>query len=164
MPVLKNPKHERFAQLVSNGESYKKSAQLVGYTERSSESQGSKLASNPKIRERISELGERIVDQAASSVAISKAWVLETLVANVRRAMQEEPVRDHKGVPTGEYIYQGNVANKALELIGKEFGMFVDRKDIKLSKPIHEMTEDELIAIIAEDRTASATRTAESIN
>ena len=36
-------------------------------------------------------------------------------------------MRDRDGKPTGEYQYQGNVANKALELLGRHLGMFVDR-------------------------------------
>jgi hypothetical protein len=31
---------------------------------------------------------------------------------------------------SGEFIYNGSVANKALELIGKELGMFIDRKEV----------------------------------
>jgi hypothetical protein len=40
---------------------------------------------------------------------------------------QNVPVLDRDGRPTGEYRYEGQVANKALELLGKEIGMFVDR-------------------------------------
>jgi len=39
-------------------------------------------------------------------------------------------------VETGEYTYQGHVANKALELIGKHRGMFVDRSEMKHSGAI----------------------------
>jgi hypothetical protein len=31
---------------------------------------------------------------------------------------------DREGNPTGEYTYQGGVANKALELLGKVLGIF----------------------------------------
>ncbi len=31
------------------------------------------------------------------------------------------------GVETGKYVYQGNVANKALELLGRHAGMFNDK-------------------------------------
>jgi len=30
----------------------------------------------------------------------------------------------------GQYVYNGSVANKALELLGKELGMFIDRKEV----------------------------------
>jgi hypothetical protein len=63
--------------------------------------------------------------------------------ANVERAMQAEPVVDAEGVPTGQYVYNGNVANKALELLGKEQGMFIDRKEIGAGAFDH-LDDDEL--------------------
>jgi hypothetical protein len=42
--------------------------------------------------------------------------------------MQAVPHLDHEGNPTGVYTYQGNVANKALELLGRELGMFAQRQ------------------------------------
>lgn len=41
--------------------------------------------------------------------------------------MQAEPVLDSRGKPTGEYRYDGSVANKALELLGKHLGLFKDK-------------------------------------
>ena len=63
---------------------------------------------------------------------------LRMLTENVRRAMQLEPVRDREGNPVGQYIYQGAVANKALELLGKELGMF-QPKPVNQGPDIHEM-------------------------
>ena len=41
------------------------------------------------------------------------------------------------GEPTGEYVYNGTVANKSLELLGKELGMFIERSEnINLNKDI----------------------------
>ncbi len=53
--------------------------------------------------------------------------MIENLKRNLERSMQERPVLDSSGKPTGEYRYAGNVANKALELLGRELGMFVER-------------------------------------
>jgi hypothetical protein len=58
----------------------------------------------------------------------TRAWVLERLAENVRRAMRIEPVT-LRGVPTGEYRYEGSVANRALELLGKELGLFVEQSE-----------------------------------
>jgi hypothetical protein len=60
---------------------------------------------------------------------VTKAWVMARLKEIVERAMQAVQVLDHDGNPTGEYSYQGNVASKALELLGKEIGMFVGRRE-----------------------------------
>jgi hypothetical protein len=61
-----------------------------------------------------------------SAEPATRAWVLERLAENVRRAMQIEPVT-LRGLPTGEYRYEGSIANRALELLGKELGLFVER-------------------------------------
>lgn len=89
------------------------------------------------MAELLSERGadrELAIIKAANKVRISKEWVLDTLVENVRRAMTAVPVMmkvDGELVPSGEYRYEGAVANKALELIGKELGMFIDRAKIE---------------------------------
>jgi hypothetical protein len=46
----------------------------------------------------------------------------------------------------GEYTYNGSVANKALELLGKELGMFIDRKEIGGLNEFARMSDEELDA------------------
>ena len=77
-------------------------------------------------------------------------WVLERLKENVERSMRAVPVLDHEGNPTGEYQYAGNVANKALELRGKQLGMVAQRP------PADE--EDPLVLRAAVDRPPEETR------
>jgi phage terminase small subunit len=55
--------------------------------------------------------------------------VLAGLKENFERTMQHRPVLDAKGKETGIYAYNGRVANRALEPMGKELGMFIDRTD-----------------------------------
>jgi hypothetical protein len=69
--------------------------------------------------------------------ALDRAWVLSMLTENAKRSMQVEPVRDREGNPIGQYTYQGAVANKALELLGKELGMFQPKPEPEGS--IHEL-------------------------
>jgi hypothetical protein len=56
------------------------------------------------------------------------------LCSDVERAMQAEPVRrkfgDREEEVPGEYVYNGSVAKKALELLGKELGMFIVRNEV----------------------------------
>jgi hypothetical protein len=111
-----------------------------------------------------SEVGARIEAETEPKVAatrsrrtpigpVTRAWVLERLVENVKRAMQIEEVK-LRGVPTGEYRYEGSVANRALELIGKELGLFVDRSE---SVNTHHVVSDEPITEAQwEERYASA--------
>ena len=63
---------------------------------------------------------------------------------NVERAMEAIPVLDAAGNPTGKYVYNGNVANRALELLGKEQGMFVDRKEIGKPGAFDALDDEEL--------------------
>ena len=91
------------------------------------------------IRERVAEiLQEREQIDAAGTklaierTAINKEWVIERLRENVERAMQAQPVLDRAGNPTGSYVYNGAAANRALELLGKELGMFIERRENKI--------------------------------
>jgi hypothetical protein len=50
--------------------------------------------------------------------------------------------------PTGEYRYDGNVANRALELLGKQQGMFIDRHEVGQPNEFADWTDEELEAFI----------------
>ncbi len=50
--------------------------------------------------------------------------------------MASVPVVDANGQETGVYSFQGAVANRALELLGKHIGMFVDRREINVNHTI----------------------------
>lgn len=124
MPALQNARHERFAQNLAKGMSQDAAYEAAGY--KANRGNASTLASDQNVSKRVAELSER----AADAVVLSKSWVIERLIQNVDRAMQVEEIkRGDEG--TGEYKYDGSVANKALELLGKEIGMFVDRKEIR---------------------------------
>lgn len=124
MPALSNPRHELFAQNLAKGMSQDAAYEAAGF--KPSRSNASMLAAKQNIIERLAELTAR----AADAVVLSKSWVIERLIQNVDRAMQyEEIMRGDQG--TGEFKYDGGVANKALELLGKEIGMFVDRKEVR---------------------------------
>ena len=69
----------------------------------------------------------RLRSQVDRVAVVDAAYVLTRLRENVERAMTAEPVRDADGNPTGEYRYEGAVANRALELLGKTLGMFRDK-------------------------------------
>lgn len=120
MPVLRNPKHERYAQSMAAGKTATEAMADAGYADPRN---STRLTKNEEIRSRIDELQEK----AAEKALISRQWVIERLVTNVDRAMQVEEIKDNKGLGTGEFKYEGAVANKALELLGKDIGMFKER-------------------------------------
>jgi len=56
--------------------------------------------------------------------------------------------KDREEEVPGAYVYNGRVANKALELIGKELGMFIDRKEVGEPNEFARMSDEELDAFI----------------
>jgi hypothetical protein len=82
------------------------------------------LLRKPDVAARAEELKAAVSERQVEKMAVDRAWVMAKLTENVQRAMQVEPVRDREGNPTGHSIYRGGVANRALDLLGKELGMF----------------------------------------
>ncbi len=126
---LTNAKYEHFAHLVARGESPAKAYVSCGYSKNGALQSGNRLLRKPEVATRVEELKTAISERQVEKIAVDRAWVVAKLIENVERAMQVEPVRNREGNPTGQHTYQGGVANKALELLGKEFGMFQPKHD-----------------------------------
>lgn len=115
---------------------------------------GSSMESEyPLVRKRINELSIQVAERVVESAAASKAWVMKRLMQVADRCMQAEPVlmfnrSTGEYEETGEYKFDSAGANRSLELIGKELGMFVDRKEIRHGA-IGAMTDAELENTIA---------------
>lgn len=116
---LKNARHELFCQHRAAGLNMDSAYTKAGYD--GDRKNASRLATRDDIKERL----EYLEEMNARAASVSVAFVVEGLVKNYQRAMQLEPVRDRKGELTGAWTYNGPVANKALELLGKHLGMFV---------------------------------------
>lgn len=136
-----NPKQARFVEEYLLDLNAAEAARRAGYSKRTAKQKGYELLHMPKIEEAVT-----AAKQARSErTQADQDWIIERLVENVKRAMQLEPVTDREGKSTGEHVYQGSVANKALELLGRHEGMFTD--NIKLSgglKTTHEEALKEL--------------------
>ncbi len=134
MPQLRNARHERFAQEIANGKTLEEAHRIAGF--RADRRNAFVTRQREDVTRRIAEiLASREMSQAKATeraierAAVSKEWVLLRLRENVERAMQFEPVRDKEGNDSGEFVYAGAVANRALELLGKELGMFIERRE-----------------------------------
>ena len=138
MPCLKNAKHELFCQAIVEGKGIAESYRLAGFKAEDSYACGSRLSRKVNVVARIAEMQANQEAAIAAKVGISKAYIIEKLQVNLSRALQEVAVLDNEGQPTGEYRYEGNVANKSLELMGKELGMFSDKLKVSgdESKPL----------------------------
>ena len=142
MSALINPKHEMFAQGLASGKIAEEAHRLAGY--KASRSGASQLKQNLNISNRVNEILEeretihgQATAEAIKSAALTKQWVIERLMAISERTMQAKPVLDRKGAPVmvetasgslaPAFVFDSSGANRSLELLGKELGMFVDR-------------------------------------
>lgn len=138
-------KQEHFAVLIAKGVNGTEAAKTAGYAEKSAHVTASQLLRLPKVGLRIAELKDGITAQVVERVGIDKAWVIAQLVENVEMGKQAVPVVID-GVATGEYEQQLPAANKALELIGKELGMFVERREVRTGNL--DLTDEQLDAAV----------------
>lgn len=93
-------------------------------TAESTASNAAKLAGEPDVDQRVKEL----LGRSAERAVINRARIQGELLRSMGEAREK---------------HQHSVAVRAIELLGKDIGMFVDRKEIKTSK-IDEMTIEEL--------------------
>ena len=128
MPALKNAKHERVAQEIASGKTADEAYAAAGY--KPDRGNASRLTANDSIKERIAE----ILNGAASRVEIDKSWVLAKLRQNAETCLAERRVKMSVKIARGEAPvelemtqYDPAGANKALELLGKELGLFKDK-------------------------------------
>ncbi len=145
MPPLKNPRHEAYAQRRARGATQGAAAVEAGFSEHTGRTTGSKIEKRQSVRVRIEELRaladrRRAVQARRQSkditdvLAMDKVWVLDRLRKVFGKAMD---------------MGQLAAANRALELIGKELRMFVDRKSVTIDRFEH-MDVKQLQAAITE--------------
>jgi len=148
--VFRATRQETFAQAIALGQHAVDAAEAAGYVP-SINGAAARLR-GAEVRARVAQLQAEIAERAVEIAAIDKSWVMRRLKENVERAMSIEPVLDGKGHPTGLHKYQGAVANRALELLGKELGMFTDRNEVKTTMDIRleQMSRAERLAYARE--------------
>lgn len=93
------------------------------------------------VSARVAELRKPVIEK----LQLTKEWVLNELIEIVRmgKATEMEIANKEGEQVTAEVKQNLAAANKALELIGKELLMFVDRKEIRTGT-IDDMTPDAL--------------------
>lgn len=138
MPVLSNARWERFAQELAKGKTADAAYVEAGF--KKNRHNASTLKQRETISNRVAELlagreemDRKSIEMAAEALGIDKQWVMAELVDNVALAKQKHDIAP---------------ANKALELIGKELGMFIDRKEVGGPGEFARMSDDELVNYI----------------
>ncbi len=122
-------------------------------------SNGAKVERRPHVKRFIeqikTETSTALVKQVSGDLALDRRYVLENLKEIVERCMTRAPVLDRSGKPVTVETKQGTLAaafmfdakgaNTALQLIGKELGMFVERKEVRHG-PLAQASDEELDA------------------
>ena len=119
------PMQQRFIEQYVIDLNGKQAAIRAGYSPRSAKVTACRMLTRDNVQQALATL----IEARNRDKAVDARYVVETLRENVDRSMQTEPVLDRSGIKIGEYVYAGSVANRALELLGKHLGMFVDRVD-----------------------------------
>ncbi|MGE0231419.1 MAG: terminase small subunit [Flavobacteriaceae bacterium] len=177
MPILKNPKHEAFAQGLAKGMSASEAYVNAGYNE--SRSAASRLSTNVNIERRVAELVGKSAERAEASIARVIEELCRLGFSDVRKVMSpggsllppqewdDDLAAAIAGIevvtrPTGEKDADGRAVvenvhkiklwdkNSALEKLAKHLGMFVDRVEHagKNGEPIQIVIDSKDAAIL----------------
>jgi phage terminase small subunit len=120
MAVLGNSRHELFAQELAKGKIPQDAYAAAGY--KPDPGNAFRLQKKNVTRQRVAELlterdnvHVKATERAVEALAIDKAWTMRELMEEGKRASKAG---------------QSASAIRALELLGKEIGMFIDRKEV----------------------------------
>lgn len=105
-----------------------KAAISVGYSEKTACSQASQILALDEVALYLQDRFLAISKEAK----VDATWIQKRFKTISDRCMQDVPVLDFEGNPTGEYRFDSNGANKSTEMLGKIHGVF--EKDNNQSK------------------------------
>lgn len=129
MPVLSNPRHERFAQAIARGKSQNDAYKACGYEAGTSaanvHSNAGKLARRPQVAERITEL----LSKQATRIGVT----VDQLVAELDDMLKLAKRVKHPAAGVGAILAKG-----------KLLGLIVDKAEIEgsIRKPARRPTAD----------------------
>jgi phage terminase small subunit len=115
MGVLSNARHERFVQEIVKGKSQSEAYIAAGFAASapgSAKANSARLGARPEIQARLRELQGR----SAHRAEIESAGIIRMLIEDRDRAHENK---------------QAGAAVRASELLGKQIGMFIERRDIR---------------------------------
>lgn len=123
-------KQLRFAQeylIDCNGA---RAAKAAGYSEDRARQTARELLQNVTVARVIAEQRKKLSDETH----VTPGVIINNLLENYSRALQQEPVlefdpKEKAMVPSGEWKYDGQTANRAMELIAKMLG-YIDNKAV----------------------------------
>lgn len=137
-------RHEQFCIGVANGMTTEQAYISAGYSENGAAQSACRLLRNAQIRSRIRGLRKAMAEQAIAKSGLTREYVIRRLMTIVEQCMQERPLRDETGAVLGYCPYKPMPAIRALELLGKELGMFAPGCKAPRSSKFDNMTMEEL--------------------
>jgi phage terminase small subunit len=126
------PKQERFVQEYLIDLNATQAAIRAGYSTRTADKKGPQLVGNSSIKSAI----DSALEERRRKTDITAQYVLENLREVVERCLQRAPVLNAKGQQAQDekgknlWVFNAGGANKALELLGKHLGMFIERTEL----------------------------------
>lgn len=129
MPVLSNPRHERFAQELAKGKTADEAYEAAGYA--ANRGNATRLKANESVLKRLSELQSRTAERAVVTA--------ESLIA------EAEEIR---GAAFRAGVYAAAIA--AVKEKGVLAGVRVEKSERKSVNDIRRLSDDELDAAIAD--------------
>lgn len=153
--VSAEDRHTLFIEAyLTNGGNATQAALAAGYSDGCARRMGTRLATNSHIRATLEARRSEIISKVEAKTEVTKEWITASLKTVAERCMQAAPVLNRKGERVfiedadGNYApaftFEPAGANRALELLGKERGMFIDRKEIGEPGAFDRMDDDEL--------------------
>lgn len=112
----------------------------------------SKALARPRVRKRLTEMRTAVKAKADDEIGTNRVGVLRDLLAIKERCMKVVPIFVGTGLRmrmVGERLTDVGGALRALELIGRELGMFVERSEVRTG-PLEQLADDELDQVIVD--------------
>lgn len=123
-----DPQQEKYAQLRAEGIDPKECVEQAGL---SIKNPSLYEHHNPLILKRIALLQDTAAEEVIERIKVDKAWVISELLrqydANGRIVQAFDKMGNETNAPQ-----KANEAIKCLELIGREMGMFVEKKEVRV--------------------------------
>jgi phage terminase small subunit len=149
MPALKDKRRELFCQHVVSGMTASAAYAAAGY--KADDGNAARMRAKPDVVARIEELSAKVEAKVVETVGIGRSYVIEQLRRNAEIAMGDRLVKVVKQTKSEDDPMEVEVtmrdaaaANKALELIGKELGMFSEPEPEDKKSPLEGIPVDRL--------------------
>ncbi len=104
-----------------------------------------------RVRELLAQFEARLraaQQRAVDDASVDASWVIRHLKHNALMALRGDPVFDRRGQPTGNLRPDRHAANRALELLGRTIGLFVEKVEVGRPGDFAHLSDEELEAKI----------------